>query len=92
MIISGVHLTGMYMQPALATGYTLGCHGTTVIEHMFVYWLGPFIGGYMAWKSTEKFNIQLFCREISKEINHENHHKTQIKKKQSKNNNRKKYY
>jgi hypothetical protein len=39
----------------------------------------------MAWKSTEKFNIQLFCREISQEINHENHHETQIKKKQSKN-------
>lgn len=74
----GVHLTGMYLQPALATGYTLGCHGITVVEHFFVYWLGPFIGGYIAYKFSEKFNFQLFYK--GKE-NREEKQKKELKKK-----------
>ncbi|GAB1610520.1 aquaporin-11-like [Argonauta hians] len=44
MIIGGVSLTGMYFNPAMATGHMLGCKGTEMWEHLIVYWAGPFIG------------------------------------------------
>lgn len=44
MIVAGVSLTGMYFNPAMATGHMLGCKGTEVWEHILVYWLGPFVG------------------------------------------------
>ncbi|XP_052094875.1 aquaporin-11-like [Mytilus californianus] len=66
VVCSGVHYTGMYNQPALATGYTFGCHGTSNAEHVFVYWIGPFIGGYVADYITENFNTKLFSKEVMK--------------------------
>ena len=43
-IFSGIHLTGMYFNPANATQQTFGCHGTSPPEHIFVYWVGPLLG------------------------------------------------
>lgn len=48
MIVLGIELTGMYFNPAMATGHTYGCHGSAHWEHLFVYWLGPFVGCYSA--------------------------------------------
>ena len=41
-------MTGMYFNPAMASGHTFGCHGTAAWEHFFVYWVGPFMGCYVA--------------------------------------------
>lgn len=48
MIVLGINLTGMYFNPAMATGHTFGCKGTSAWEHVVVYWLGPFIGCFLA--------------------------------------------
>lgn len=48
MIVLGINMTGMYFNPAMASGHTLGCHGTAIWEHLFVYWGGPFLGCYVA--------------------------------------------
>lgn len=48
MIVLGINLTGMYFNPAMATGHTFGCKGTTAWEHVVVYWIGPFIGCFLA--------------------------------------------
>lgn len=48
MIVLGINMTGMYFNPAMATGHTFGCHGTGAWEHLFVYWAGPFLGCYVA--------------------------------------------
>ncbi|KAL5007377.1 hypothetical protein ScPMuIL_016183 [Solemya velum] len=48
MIILGIEWTGMYFNPAMASGHTFGCEGTAAGEHFLVYWLGPFIGCYLA--------------------------------------------
>ena len=45
---AGINMTGMYFNPAMATGHTFGCKGTTAWEHVFVYWIGPFIGCFLA--------------------------------------------
>lgn len=47
-IFAGINLTGMYFNPAMATGHTFGCKGTTAWEHVVVYWVGPFIGCFLA--------------------------------------------
>ncbi|XP_060066021.1 aquaporin-11-like [Ylistrum balloti] len=44
----GVNFTGMYMHPAMASGLTFGCDGTERWEHLFVYWVGPFTGCFLA--------------------------------------------
>ncbi|KAK7110810.1 aquaporin-11-like [Littorina saxatilis] len=48
MIVFGLQTTGMYFNPAMATGHTLGCGGTQYWEHFAVYWIGPFLGCFLA--------------------------------------------
>lgn len=48
MIVIGIATTGMYFNPAMATGHLLGCKGATDQDHLIVYWLGPFIGCIIA--------------------------------------------
>lgn len=48
MIVLGVTTTGMYFNPAMASGHTLGCSGAAMWEHFFVYWAGPFVGFFVA--------------------------------------------
>jgi hypothetical protein len=38
----------MYFNPAMASGHTLGCGTTRYWEHFTVYWLGPFVGCFLA--------------------------------------------
>ncbi|XP_076439686.1 uncharacterized protein LOC143279516 [Babylonia areolata] len=44
LVCAGVHLTGMYMHPAMATGMTFNCKGTDTLEHIAVYWVASFLG------------------------------------------------
>nr|QIJ55396.1 superaquaporin 2 [Haliotis discus hannai] len=48
LVCLGLHLTGMYMQPAMASGLSFGCKGTSAWEHVLVYWVGAFLGCYGA--------------------------------------------
>ncbi|XP_052799934.1 aquaporin-11-like [Mya arenaria] len=48
MIVLGINMTGMYFNPAMASGHTYGCYGNDAWEHFFVYWAGPFVGCYVA--------------------------------------------
>ena len=41
---SGVHYTGMYFNPILASAMTLGCKGASLPTHFLVYWVGPILG------------------------------------------------
>lgn len=55
----GMHLTGMYFNPAMAFGHMFGCRGTSAWEHFIVYWIGPFIGCYMALVFDNKLHIDV---------------------------------
>ncbi|XP_033761476.1 aquaporin-11-like [Pecten maximus] len=48
MIVVGISTTGMYFNPAMATGHLLGCKGASNQDHLIVYWVGPFIGCIIA--------------------------------------------
>ena len=47
VVILGVDLTGMYMNPINATNQTFGCRGINVLEHIFVYWVSVFLAGVL---------------------------------------------
>ncbi|RUS91584.1 hypothetical protein EGW08_000699 [Elysia chlorotica] len=57
MIAYGVATTGMYFNPAMATGHMYGCKGTAVEEHFFVYWAGPFAGGVVGYMLNKMIHI-----------------------------------
>lgn len=38
----------MYMNPIKASNQTFGCDGTSVSEHIFVYWVGPLLASVLA--------------------------------------------
>ncbi|KAK9702153.1 hypothetical protein QE152_g30130 [Popillia japonica] len=44
LVVAAFNYSGGYFNPALATALKYGCQGSTIPEHMLVYWLGPMIG------------------------------------------------
>ena len=54
---AGFRLTGMYMHPAMATGMTWNCKGTSTIEHILVYWIAAFLGCYAGGKLHSVFHL-----------------------------------
>lgn len=66
MIVLGINLTGMYFNPAMASGHTFGCKGTEAWEHLFVYWAGPFLGCYAAVVTDKMLHIDVVEAENSK--------------------------
>ncbi len=42
--VTGLSWTGMNVNPALATATTYNCKGHSLLEHVVVYWCGPFLG------------------------------------------------
>ncbi|GFO14767.1 sentrin-specific protease 7 [Plakobranchus ocellatus] len=62
MIAYGVTTTGMYFNPAMATGHMLGCKGTAVGEHFFVYWAGPFVGSFAGYMLNRMIHIDVTTR------------------------------
>lgn len=55
---TGVHLTGMYIHPAMATGHTWGCGDTTRTSHIMIYWVGPIIGVWLSIQLQQKFSLR----------------------------------
>jgi len=41
MVVMGVDATGFYLNPVNASNQTWGCAGTSHLEHILIYWLGP---------------------------------------------------
>ncbi|CAG5116521.1 unnamed protein product [Candidula unifasciata] len=64
MITIGFTTTGMYFNPAMASGHTLGCHGTALWEHFFVYWLGPFLGCFVALQINKLIHFDVTKRAV----------------------------
>ena len=48
LCVSGVHLTGMYMNPVNAFNQEFGCRGVNRYEHLLVYSVGPMIAAAVA--------------------------------------------
>ncbi len=44
ILLLGVDLTGYFVNPVNASNQTFGCHGTSALEHIIIYWLGPMTG------------------------------------------------
>lgn len=44
LVYAGGHLTGAVFNPALAFSLLFSCEGNSLLEYIFVYWLGPVIG------------------------------------------------
>ena len=47
----------MYMHPAMATGMSWNCEGTSTIEHVLVYWIAAFLGCYAGSKLDSVFHL-----------------------------------
>lgn len=62
---AAVHLTGYYLNPLNASNQTFGCHGTTVVEHLFVYWFGPIVFAFI----TTRFVYPHFRRLFGTKTN-----------------------
>lgn len=60
MVIAGISLTGMYMNPILASIMSFGCKGITPSQHIIVYWLAPIIGCVLGQK------LPAFCNQERK--------------------------
>ncbi|KAM8977683.1 aquaporin-11 [Pelodytes ibericus] len=44
LVYAGGHLTGAVFNPALALSIVFSCEGSTLLQYIFVYWIGPVIG------------------------------------------------
>lgn len=60
MVVAGLSLTGMYMNPILASIIGFGCKGITPSQHVLVYWLAPIVGCIFGQK------LAVFCNEQKK--------------------------
>ncbi|KAK3731721.1 hypothetical protein RRG08_035391 [Elysia crispata] len=69
MIAYGVTTTGMYFNPAMATGHMYGCKGTAIGEHFFVYWAGPFVGGVVGYMLNKMIHIDFSSSAAVQEVN-----------------------
>lgn len=47
-LVSGIHLTGMYCNPLIASACTWNCRRVSRWGHLVVYWGGPITGAYLA--------------------------------------------
>ena len=52
-LLTGSHLTGMFMHPAMASTFSFDCGPTPIYQHLTVYWLGPFTGAFLSMKLAE---------------------------------------
>ncbi|ESP01577.1 hypothetical protein LOTGIDRAFT_205153 [Lottia gigantea] len=57
MVCLGVHLTGMYLHPAMASALTYSCQGSSAFDHIAVYWVSAFIGCYLGYILHHKIKI-----------------------------------
>lgn len=71
----------MFRDPAKAVGLTYGCSGVTPSEHIFVYWIGPMIGSYIAYKITLQ-NGDLQNKRINERTSQKDTDKAKTRKRQ----------
>ena len=50
----------MYIHPAMATGHTWGCGPTPKSAHILIYWVGPFVGAWLALQVNKRFKLNLY--------------------------------
>ncbi|CAD6188170.1 unnamed protein product [Caenorhabditis auriculariae] len=63
----GIHYTGMYANPIVAWACTFNCEGVSHIGHLFVYWLSPLIGWYIAEKVFGEVDVDFGEDDIAVE-------------------------
>lgn len=77
LVVAGVHLTGMYIHPAMATGHTWGCGSTPKSAHILIYWVGPFVGAWLALQVNKRFKLNFYTpakdRKIKSEVQGQGH-------------------
>ena len=56
-----VNQTGMYGNAIKATNQTFGCQGTSVLDHLFVYWLSTILAGVV---SVYVFRFLNYCCKL----------------------------
>ena len=91
----------MYIHPAMATGHTWGCGTTPKSAHILIYWVGPFVGAWLALQVNKRFQLNLYSLQSDKkgklsEVNHikaengpiHNNNNNMVKKRK----NKRKYY
>jgi hypothetical protein len=76
------------MHPAKAFGLTFGCIGTTPIQHIIVYCLGPMIGSYITYTINSRSKLQkstnkMASHETKSDNSHENN-KSKVRQRKSK--------
>ena len=58
----------MYIHPAMATGHTWGCGTTPKSAHILIYWVGPFVGAWLALQVNKKFQVNLYSPQGEKKV------------------------
>ena len=43
----GLHISGSYFNPILASAVQAGCEGVVVYEHILCYWVAPIVGAVL---------------------------------------------
>lgn len=60
------HITGTWMNPALASAFTFRCEGhKSDWEHVLVYWIGPIVGLFLAWELTSLVSHMFAKKKIA---------------------------
>ncbi|XP_002739302.1 aquaporin-11-like [Saccoglossus kowalevskii] len=59
IIIIGMEYTGMMFNPALATSLTYNCLNHSMVEHLLVYWFGPFLAVVLIWMLTKPSTVDV---------------------------------
>jgi len=54
--VLGIHLTGMYCNPIVASACTINCDGVDTKGHLIVYWVGPLLGWLQAELANKKIS------------------------------------
>lgn len=55
VFLTCAHVSGMFMNPAVAMGLAFGCHGNRGVgDHLLVYWVSPVVGMVLAKEITTK--------------------------------------
>lgn len=76
LVISGLHLTGGYFNPVLASSLKFQCRGNGTMEFIIVYWVGSIAGSVIALA----FHRMLGIKKILEVTNMKSYFRTETKK------------
>ncbi|KAK3108845.1 hypothetical protein FSP39_017125 [Pinctada imbricata] len=63
LVSLGCPLTGMYMNPAMASAFTLGCEDTPLPHHFLVYWVAPILGTFLSLWISQHYSLLKFGQD-----------------------------